>query len=278
MHPALTEGRTAVITGAASGIGLAAAKAFARLGMNVCLTDLPGAKLDRAAEEVAKAVGGTERVRAIPTDVSKLEEVRRLKDEAYAAFGEIALVMNNAAVRSGGGPWENYEGWRRLIEVNLWGVINGVQTFAPAMIEQGTTGAIVNTGSKQGITTPPGDTAYNLAKSGVKVLTEAVAHQLRNIDGCQVTAHLLIPGFTFTGITGRTEKPPEAWSAEQVIEFMIDGMSKGDFYILCPDNAVTREMDEKRIRWAADDLIENRPALSRWHPDHKDEFERCMKE
>ena len=278
MHPALSEGRPAVITGAASGIGLAASRAFAKLGMRVCLADLPGEKLDRAAEEVAKAVGGTERVRAIPTDVSKLEEVRRLKDEAYAAFGEIALVMNNAAVRSGGGPWENYEGWRRLIEVNLWGVINGVQIFAPAMIEQGTTGAIVNTGSKQGITTPPGDTAYNLAKSGVKVLTESVAHQLRNIDGCQVTAHLLIPGFTFTGITGRTEKPPEAWSAEQVIEFMIDGMSKGDFYILCPDNAVTREMDEKRIRWAADDLIKNRPALSRWHPDYKDAFDRFMKE
>ena len=278
MHPALSEGRTAVITGAGSGIGLAAARAFAQLGMRVCLADLPGEKLDRAAEEVAKAIGGTERVRAIPTDVSKLEEVRRLKDEAYAAFGEIALVMNNAAVRSGGGPWENYEGWRRLIEVNLWGVVNGVQTFAPAMIEQGTSGAIINTGSKQGITTPPGDTAYNLAKSGVKVLTEAVAHQLRNIDGCQVTAHLLIPGFTFTGITGRTEKPPEAWSAEQVIEFMIDGMSKGDFYILCPDNAVTREMDEKRIRWAADDLIKNRPALSRWHPDYKDAFDRFMKE
>jgi NAD(P)-dependent dehydrogenase (short-subunit alcohol dehydrogenase family) len=278
MHPALTVGRTAVITGAASGIGLAAAKAFARLGMNVCVADLPGDKLDRAAEEVAKAVGGTERVRAVPTDVSQLEDVRRLKDEAYAAFGEVALVMNNAAVRGGGGPWENYDGWRRLIEVNLWGVINGVQTFAPAMIEQGTSGAIINTGSKQGITTPPGDTAYNLAKAGVKVLTEAVAHQLRNIDGCQVTAHLLIPGFTFTGITGRAEKPPDAWSAEQVIEFMIDGMSKGDFYILCPDNAVTREMDEKRIRWAADDLIHNRPALSRWHPDYKDVFDRFIKE
>jgi NAD(P)-dependent dehydrogenase (short-subunit alcohol dehydrogenase family) len=278
MHPALSEGRTAVITGAASGIGLAAAKAFARLGMNVCLADLPGDKLDRAAEEVAKAVGGTERVRAVPTDVSKLEEVRRLKDQAYAAFGEVAVVMNNAGIGGGGGPWENYDRWRNLIEVNLWGVINGVQTFAPAMIEQGASGAIINTGSKQGITTPPGDTAYNVSKAGVKVLTEGVAHQLRNIDGCQIIAHLLIPGFTFTGITGRTEKPPEAWSAEQVVEFMIAGMTKGDFYILCPDNAVTRETDEKRIRWAADDLIKNRPALSRWHPDYKDVFDRFMKE
>jgi NAD(P)-dependent dehydrogenase (short-subunit alcohol dehydrogenase family) len=75
MHPALTKGRTAVITGAASGIGLAAANAFARLGMNVCLADLPGDKLDRAAEEVAKAVGGTERVRAMPTDVSKFRRL-----------------------------------------------------------------------------------------------------------------------------------------------------------------------------------------------------------
>jgi NAD(P)-dependent dehydrogenase (short-subunit alcohol dehydrogenase family) len=130
--------------------------------------------------------------------------------------------MNNAGIGGGGGPWENYDRWRNLIEVNLWGVINGVQTFAPAMIEQGASGAIINTGSKQGITTPPGDTAYNVSKAGVKVLTEGVAHQLRNIDGCQIIAHLLIPGFTFTGITGRTEKPPEAWSA-----FMIAGMTKG---------------------------------------------------
>jgi hypothetical protein len=83
---------------------------------------------------------------------------------------------------------------------------------------------------------------------------------------------------TFTGITGRAEKPADAWSAEQVADFMIDAMGKGDFYILCPDNAVTREMDEKRVQWAAEDLIKNRPALSRWHPDYKDAFQRFMTE
>jgi hypothetical protein len=111
----------------------------------------------------------------------------------------------------------------------------------------------------------------------VKALTEAMAHELRNTPGCQVTAHLLIPGFTFTGITAQREKPPAAWTAEQVIAFMLAAMGKGDFYILCPDNAVTRAMDEKRMQWAVDDIIKNRPALSRWHKDYAAEFERFMK-
>jgi NAD(P)-dependent dehydrogenase (short-subunit alcohol dehydrogenase family) len=215
-------------------------------------------------------------VRAVPTDVSRIEEVERLKDRAHDAFGEVALLMNNAAVGDGGGPWERYDRWRRLIDVNLWGVINGVHAFAPTMIAQGTPCAIVNTGSKQGITTPPGDTAYNVTKAGVKVLTEGVAHALRNLENCRVTAHLLIPGFTFTGMTGTAEKPAEAWTADQVVEFMLAAMARGDFYILCPDNAVTREMDNRRIQWAADDLIKNRPALSRWHPDYAGAFEAFM--
>ena len=103
----------------------------------------------------------------------------------------------------GGGPWEHIDRWRRVLEVNLWGVINGVQTFTPPMLAQGTECAIVNTGSKQGITCPPGDTAYNVSKAGVKVLTEALAHSLRNEEGARITAHLLIPGSTFTAMTRR---------------------------------------------------------------------------
>jgi NAD(P)-dependent dehydrogenase (short-subunit alcohol dehydrogenase family) len=150
-----------------------------------------------------------------------------------------------------------------------------VQTFVPAMLAQKTPGAIVNTGSKQGITCPPGDTAYNVSKAGVKALTEGLAHSLRNEAGSHLTAHLLVPGSTFTGMTsrGRTEKPAGAWTPDQVIDVLIDGMGRSDFYLLCPDNEVTREIDNRRIQWAAGDITQNRPALSRWHPDHKDSFE-----
>jgi NAD(P)-dependent dehydrogenase (short-subunit alcohol dehydrogenase family) len=275
-HPALTGGRTAVITGGASGIGLAAAKRFAGMGMKVCIADRDGSALDLAAIAVGKlARGGPADVLAVATDVSRMDQVERLKDAVYQAFGEVAILMNNAGIECGGGPWSNYPGWQRLLNTNLWGVINGVHAFAPAMLAQGTPAAILNTGSKQGITTPPGDTAYNLTKAGIKVVTEGLAHELRNQEGGRVTAHLLIPGFVFTPMTarGRVEKPDDAWTPEQTVDFMLSSLARGDFYILCPDNAVPRDLDERRMEWSAGDIIENRPALSRWHPDYKTAFE-----
>jgi NAD(P)-dependent dehydrogenase (short-subunit alcohol dehydrogenase family) len=267
LHPSIEPGRTAVITGGASGIGLAAAKRFAGLGLNVVIADANAEALDAARGELGNA-----HVEAVHADVSRPEDLEALRRRALEAFGDVAILMNNAGVGGGGSAIERPEAWRRVLETNLFGVLNGVQAFAQGMIEAGKPAAIVNTGSKQGITTPPGDTAYNVSKAGIKALTEGLQHSLRNIPGCQVTAHLLVPGFTFTGLTHRREKPPGAWTAEQVVEFMLEGMGAGDFYLICPDNEVTREIDNARMTWAMQDITQNRPPLSRWHPDYQAAF------
>lgn len=266
-HPALVPGSVAVVTGAASGIGLAAARRFAGLGLAVCLADLPGPALDTAAEAVSSA--GARDTLAVPTDVSRPGEIEALEAAVRARFGGADILMNNAGIQPGSALFGPVENWARVLEVNLWGVIHGVRAFAPGMIARGRPGLIINTGSKQGITTPPGDPAYNVAKAGVKVFTEALQHELRGTPDCAVTAHLLIPGFVFTGLTAgnRTEKPAGAWSPEQTADFMLERLAERDFYILCPDNDVPRALDEKRIAWAAGDIIENRPPLSRWHPE-----------
>ena len=274
--PALSPGNVAVITGGASGIGLAAAKRLAAMGMKIVLADIAGARLDEATRTVA-AIAGNDGVLAIATDVAKADDLDRLAEKTFAAFGDVSLLMNNAGVGNNPGkPWENRDAWKRLLDINFWGVVHGVEAFAPRMLASGKAGLIVNTGSKQGITTPPGNLAYNVSKSALKTFTEGLAHALRNEPGAKLAAHLLIPGFTFTGITGRPEKPPAAWTAAQVVEFMLERLAVRDFYILCPDNDVDRATDEKRMRWAADDVIKNRPALSRWHPDYKAEFEAFM--
>jgi len=269
-HPALVPGRVAVITGGASGIGLATATALSALGMSVVVADRAGEALDAAPARI----GG--KALAVATDVRSAEALQQLKAAAYG-LGDVSFVMNNAGVGGGGKPWESPDRWRDILETNLFGVINGVQAFVPEMLARGLPGAIVNTGSKQGITTPPGDAAYNASKAAIKVVTEQLAHELRNAGG-MITAHLLVPGFTFTGMTarGRTEKPPGAWSAEQVTDKLLQSLAAGDFYIWCEDNETPRALDERRIRWAAEDIVQNRPALSRWHPDYAEAFRAYM--
>ncbi len=276
-HPAIAPGRVAVVTGGASGIGLAAARRFHSLGLRVAIADLRQDDLDAAARAILED-GGAE-VLAIATDVSRKDEVERLKATVYDAFGEVAVLMNNAGIGNGGGPFDNYEGWQRVLGTNLWGVINGVHVFTPDMIAQGTDALIINTGSKQGITCPPGDTAYNVSKAGVKVVTEGLQHVLRNTPGCRLSAHLLVPGWVHTPLTAKpgAEKPAGAWLPDQVVDMLLERVGRGDFYIICPDNEVSSTVDAKRIAWAAGDITENRPPLSRWHPDYKDAFAAYLK-
>lgn len=273
MHPAIAKGKLAVVTGAASGIGLAAAKRLAEEGMKVVLADLPGERLDAAAKEVPGGV-------PMGVDVGSPADIRALEAAVTRRLGPVSVLMNNAGIQPGSSIFDAEGNWDRILDVNLKGVIRGSQIFAPGMITSGGPGLIVNTGSKQGITTPPGDPAYNVAKAGVKAFTEALQHALRNTEGARVEARLFVPGFVFTPLAarGRTEKPEGAWMPEQVVAFLFDALSGPDFYILCPDNEVDRVTDEKRILWAAGDVVENRPPLSRWHPDWEEKFRFWMEE
>ncbi len=266
MHRAFAQGRVAVVTGAASGIGQAACKKCANLGMTVCMVDITAEALGVAAE----ALSGQAEILPVVTDVSDGAALIALAERVRGAYGDVGVLMNNAAVRNPAGCWTGYKDWQKTMDVNLWGVVNGVQAFAPGMIAQDQASAIINTGSKQGITTPPNNRPYNVAKAAVKSYSELLQHELRNRENCQVTAHLLIPGWT---TTGSAEPKPGAWLPRQVVDRMLAGVAAGDFYILCPDGETTAEMDHQRILWGAGDIIENRPPLSRWHPDYKSVFD-----
>ncbi len=263
----------AVITGGASGIGFAAAKYFASLGMSVVIADLGGDRLAQAATEL-KSIAGEVHVLAVATDVASKEALEALERAVLQRFGRVHVLMNNAGIGPETSIFSGQADWDAILGVNLLGVINGTRVFGPGMLAHGEAGLIINTGSKQGITTPPGNPAYNVSKAGVKVFTEALQHELRNTDGAKISAHLLIPGFVFTGLTKgeRREKPAGAWTPEQTVDFMVESLKRGDFYILCPDNDVARPVDERRMLWAAGDIIENRPPLSRWHADYADQF------
>lgn len=271
----LAPGSVALVTGGGAGIGLAAATRFAMAGLKICIVDLGREKLAAAEAQLAAASpSGADAVLAVEADVSRFEAMQQLAATVTDRFGGVDVLMNNAGIQPGSAIFGPRANWEKVLGVNLWGVINATQAFVPGMIVRGRPGLIINTGSKQGITTPPGDPAYNISKAGVKAFTEALQHELRNTAGCRLGAHLLIPGFVFTGLTanGRSEKPAAAWTPEQTVDFMMTGLDAGDFYILCPDNDVARPIDERRIAWAAGDVIENRPALSRWHPDYAAAF------
>ena len=271
-HPAFQPNAVAVITGGASGIGLATAQRLAAMGLRLVIVDVREGLLEPAAEQLRQM--GAPEVMASSTDVSDREALVELEVLVAERFGGTNILMNNAGIQPGSKMLDGSENWLHILGVNLGGIVYGTQIFVPRMLEQARPGLVINTGSKQGITTPPGDPAYNVSKSAVKTFTEALAHELRNTEGHQLTAHLLIPGFVFTDLTrgNRMEKPAGAWTPEQTAEFLFQSLERGDFYILCPDNDVSRELDEKRMAWTIGDIIENRPPLSRWHPDYAEAF------
>ncbi|KIJ54458.1 hypothetical protein M422DRAFT_153424 [Sphaerobolus stellatus SS14] len=277
---AIAAGRVAVITGAASGIGRAAARELAHLGLKVAIADINAEELQAVGRELNNIAGDESNVLVVPTDVSDLAQVQALKDKVLDTWGEVAVLLNNAGIGQVGTSWKNLDAWKKDFEVNLWGVVNVQHTFVPVMLYQENPSAIITTGSKQGITNPPGNAAYNATKAAVKSLTESLACELRQ-KPTKLTAHLFVPGWTFTSIGGAKlgqEKPSGAWTPAQTVLYMLDRVRAGDFYILVPDNETSRELDQLRIKWAAEDITESRPALSRWHPEYKPLFEEYVRD
>jgi len=277
MAESFVAGGVAVITGGASGIGRAAAQRAAEAGMAVVLVDVAAEKLGRTMSEIA-AVVGPDKVVSSTADVADPDAMAALAREVEARFGSPTLLMNNAAAFVSGGPGgilDPIANWQRLFAVNVLGVVNGVQAFLPGMLAAGKPGVIVNTGSKQGLTNPPGNPAYNSTKAAVNAYTQNLARDLRERDGARVSAHLLVPGWT---TTGEAEHKPGAWLPEQVIAFMDEAIAAERFFVLCPDGETDSETDRKRVFWNALDIVEDRPALSRWHPDWKDKFAAFMQQ
>lgn len=269
----------AVITGAASGIGRTTAVRLAGEGARVVLIDMDAGKLPAAEAEVMAASPGDKagRVMSFHLDVSDRVAMQQMADRVLRTFGAPTFLMNNAAIYVHGGPGgllDPLDNWRRVFEINFFGILNGVSAFLPDMLKAERAARIVVTGSKQGITHPPGTPAYNVVKAAVNAYAMNLARDLRTRKEGKVSAHLLVPGWT---TTGNNEHRPGAWRPDQVVDYMFDRLEKDDFYIVCPDDETDTATDNKRIAWQAFDMIENRPALSRWHPDYAEAFAEFMK-
>ena len=257
------EGRTAVITGAASGFGLEASRIAARRGMNVAMADVQQDALDGAADEIRRlAKRGASAVLPYRLDVSKAAEVEALGKAVAQRFGAPHLVFNNAGVGAGGLIWEHtLKDWEWVIGVNLMGVAHGVRVFTPLMLEAalgdaGYEGHIVNTASMAGLLDPPNMGVYNVTKHAVVSLSETLYQDLSLISD-QVTCSVLCPFFVPTGIQNsqrnrpaelrETLKPTKSQliaqamttkavdsgkvTAAQVAQFVFDAVAEKRFYI-----------------------------------------------
>ncbi|MGZ3637611.1 MAG: SDR family NAD(P)-dependent oxidoreductase [Ktedonobacterales bacterium] len=202
------QGKVAVVTGAASGIGRALAEQSAHEGMHVVLADVEEGALTQAEAELK--AGGAQ-VLAVRTDVSQAGEVERLAERAFATYGAVHLLFNNAGVSTGGGTiWEtSLADWQWVLGVNLWGVIHGVHAFVPRMLVQDTEGHIVNTASAAGLFSVAGEGPYGVSKHGVVTLSETLALELA-ARGAKLKASVLCPEWVQTRILDAERNRPQA--------------------------------------------------------------------
>jgi NAD(P)-dependent dehydrogenase (short-subunit alcohol dehydrogenase family) len=224
------KGKVAVVTGAASGIGNAVATRLAEEGMKVVLADIEEGPLADAEKKLADA-GAT--VLAVPTDVTKGDQVDALAAKTFEAFGTAHVIHNNAGVATGGPMWTLTEAdWQWVLGVNLWGVIHGVRAFVPRMVEQAE-GHVVNTASMAGLTSAPMMGPYNVSKHGVVTLSETLAAELA-LFASPVKVSVLCPGWVNTRINeADRNRPPELapgpeadQSMAEMGRQMLDGLLK----------------------------------------------------
>lgn len=208
------DGKVVVITGAADGIGRALADAFAAAGARLVLADVDGPKVEEAGRELARL--GTEVVTA-PTDVSERDQVLDLRDAALARFGTVHVLCNNAGVMGPVGDplWELPIGeWERVMAVNLWGILHGIQAFLPVMLAAGHDGHVVNTASMQGVTAGALIPEYTVSKHAVVALSEALRAQL-TARGARIGVTVLCPGAVSTGLSSREHHRLSAQAQDQ---------------------------------------------------------------
>ncbi|GLA55681.1 hypothetical protein AnigIFM63604_002625 [Aspergillus niger] len=273
------KGATALITGAASGIGLATAQRCYSHGMNLVLLDRDATRLSQITKHHFPP-DGTSTITAHVIDVSSRLEWQQLAPQIKSSHPQgIDFLMLNAGAgftpQEGKTFWDDAEYFEKTFAVNTMGYTNGLAALLDSVItvdnKNESERAVVLTGSKQGITNPPSNPAYNASKAAVRTLAEHLSFDMAK-TAPNVSVHLLIPGWTYTGFhtAAFREKPPGAWTSKQVVDFMVEKMAEKRFYILCPDNEVSEELDRKRILLTTSDLVEGRPPLTRWREDWKE--------
>jgi NAD(P)-dependent dehydrogenase (short-subunit alcohol dehydrogenase family) len=199
------EGKVAVVTGAASGIGRAMCEKFASLGMRVVMADVEGDRLRQSAKRIE--ANGVE-VLAVTVDVSRADELSRLAEDTLDRFGGVHVLCNNAGVFAGGLTWDAVgSDWEWVLGVNLYGVLHGIRAFVPIMLEQNEPGHVVNTCSMAGLINTPLSGAYNVSKHAALSLTETLYHELR-MKQSPVGCSALCPELIRTGIANSDRNRP----------------------------------------------------------------------